>query len=176
MMQDLDEDFLGLFRRHIVFLANAKGVIRSVGPLSARHGHLAGLLAPGRDLKELFDFNTLESLDDLPSGRGFIPGRPDANFFETLEEFHTILSMASLEVRKQGDNSFLCVLSLNDMLPNFYPGRNISIILTDYADCLLGFNQSFYSLFMDRFPQPDAMLRQPLHRLLSPGPAEIQAR
>jgi DNA-binding NtrC family response regulator len=162
-------------RRDFRFTCDGKGRVIDVhNPLEIRNPSLILDILPGRRLSEFFNLGKYQDLNKIPGGFKLFPALKKSIIHENVENFFTSLPLIVVKVFRLKPDRFLCLFMVSDIMPNFFPEKTNSLILVDRQDRLVGFNNSFYSLFSDIFQSPLKLLDQPAKRFFSPTPQLFQ--
>jgi DNA-binding NtrC family response regulator len=136
-----------------------------------RHTIIFQELLLKKDLNSFFDFS---SVSGKAQESVLVQNKPfEWNFYD---EFFTTLPLSKLFLRHVGKDQYIGHLTFYQYIPEFY-GHNATILIFTHAhkDILLGYTpMALFQYFRPDYPSPTDLLGQPLNRILTPSPKEIQ--
>jgi transcriptional regulator with PAS, ATPase and Fis domain len=165
-----------LISRHILVLLNEKGDVLDLGgrPVSHNASVIRKLEAPG-NIRPLFDMDADTSLSHIVRTNPMIMSRGDKFVFgEGVERFYSILPVVWMRIEKLEEDRFLGVVSVSDIVPNFFEQTSGCLFYMDTQDRIKGFNKSFFDLFSEKYRDPHQLFDKPAGDFFSPTPVEIQ--
>ncbi len=163
------------FRFYLFFKLDRKGRILKMweNPGFPHPRDIVQKILKNRNIFKSFDLSPHSDLNQVPETYTLYPFQQEHMVTDVLGDFYTELPFCHISINKINDDLFMGAVRRTNYFPNVSYGHVSFVIYTDEQDRLLGFNNTFYEYFSDRYDEPGKLLGEPCSNFFSPTPLQI---